>query len=105
MWIIKFLFVNFDKKKSRLPPHSVLVPARMRDPFTRTHLLANVQTEELPNPQPAIEASIKQLVKHPAIKLLKPAVWALGEDMGITVSQPFDCDLYILQSARLALAD
>ena len=55
-----------------------------RYPLTHTHLLAAIQAEELPNPQPVVQASVQRLIKHPAMKLLKPAAWALGEDMGIT---------------------
>ena len=75
---------------------------RLRHPFTRTHLLANVQNEELPNPQPAIEASVQRLVKHPAMKLLKPAAWALGEDMGITGSEEPAALLFYAAAMRLS---
>ena len=54
-----------------------------RGHFSRSQLLANLQITELADPQAALQASVDELVAHPAIRLLEPAARALGEDLGV----------------------
>ena len=55
------------------------------DLVSHLRLLANLQLQAKPlnDPITALQASIDQLVVHPATRLLEPAARALGEDTGI----------------------
>ena len=57
----------------------------VHDDFARFELLAELQTTTvLANPQTEMQASVERLVAHSAVKLLEPAAFALGEDLGIS---------------------
>ena len=73
--------------------------------FTSSQLLASLQAMALDDSQAAIKASVERLVAHPAVRLLEPAAWALGEDLGVTgkdepAAMPFYTTAMKLTEAR-----
>jgi hypothetical protein len=51
--------------------------------FAPPQFPANMQDSELNDPQAAIQESLDRLAAHPAVRLLEPAAWALGEELEI----------------------
>lgn len=75
----------FAEAENRLYRSSEDIHPATYNELARYRLLSTIQAiEALDNPRADMQGSIERLIAHPAIALLEPAAFALGDELGIT---------------------